>query len=730
MGDAVMETQEFASSALANRRARDHGTRAGHRIKCRWRAVALALVMLLAPWRWPAVPTAARAQLLPFVSNPAVPIDPRQAFVEGVRAVQRRDFPMAIGRLQLAAAKLPEVGDYALFYLGHALEGNGDRPGAADAYRRLAETYPQSVLTDAAGVADARLELALGDPVTASRIAQRVADRTDDGGSDQNARLIIAQAAYAQDHFATAYAAAQGLRETYPRGALDAPARALAYTILAAHPAVGQPSTFRYHHNEAALLVQEGQPGAALAQIDQALALASSPDLDWLRAQALSGDDTEVRIALLRYLAMAPAGEHAAAASKMLARLAWRARDTAGARHYFGLVVSRFPADAAEALFEIGRTYEDDGDRAAARAEFQRLAHRYPGSEYGAAARFRAPFMLYMEGHYGGAAAELASGRQVTAAPADRDMFSYWEARALERDGQTVAARALYRALATSTASNYYPTLAARRVATAPPVELPAARVADPAAGPVPSVTGAAGFHLTRIAAFRAMGLREFEPAELRAIAHEPALHDFVLAEMQAAGAWYDAIQLTNAMLARGELDPVVAERVRYPRGFAELVNAAATQQQLDPWLVAALIRQESLYNPQARSGSDARGLMQLLPSTAAHWAPAAGLSPASLDLYDPGVSVRIGTTYLKGLFGMFDGDPFKAVAAYNGGEHAVAAWIAQYPGDDDQWVENIGFRETRDYVKKVIGGMREYQLLYGTRSTAAAAPPTVPSPG
>jgi len=93
-------------------------------------------------------------------------------------------------------------------------------------------------------------------------------------------------------------------------------------------------------------------------------------------------------------------------------------------------------------------------------------------------------------------------------------------------------------------------------------------------------------------------------------------------------------------------------------------------------------------------------------------------------------VSVQIGTTYLKGLFEMFNGDPFKAVAAYNGGEHAVAGWLAKYPGDDDQWVENIGYRETREYVKKVIGGMREYRMLYAGKSAAAISPPAAPSPG
>ena len=75
----------------------------------------------------------------------------------------------------------------------------------------------------------------------------------------------------------------------------------------------------------------------------------------------------------------------------------------------------------------------------------------------------------------------------------------------------------------------------------------------------------------------------------------------------------------------------------------------------------------------------------------------------------------------------MFNGNAFKAVAAYNGGEHAVAGWAAKYPGDDDQWVENIGYRETRDYVKKVVGGLREYRLLYPAGSSVL--PPAAPSP-
>lgn len=726
MGEAVVELPKIFR--WKSEISRDAARRPLRRAGSRWSTALFFLIGLLAQ------APAARAQLLPFERNPAVPVDSQQTFVEGLRAAQSGDYAMAVGRLQLAATTLPAVGDYALFYLAYAQDGNGDRADAAATYRRVAEEYPQSVLADSAEVEYARLELALGHPASAASSAARVAGRTTEAGVEQNARMVEAEAAAAQAEFAAAYDAAQRLREDYPHGALDARARALAYSLLAAHPGLAQRNSLDYRLNEAALLVREGERTAALEQVDRALAIGPSPavraELYWLQAEASSGSDSRQRSALLRSLALAPGGRHAPAALKMLARMAWRQDDTASARHYFGEVASRFPSDGAEAMFEIGRTWEDDHELDAARAEFRRLISRYPASDYGQAARFRAPFMLYMQGRFDGAAGEFAAARATATAAADRDMFSYWQARALERAGQAAASGAIYRELARSVASNYYPMLAARRVG-ATPVALPAATAADPVAGSIPSATGRAAFHLERVAAFRAMGLRELEPAELRAIAGEPALRDFVLAEMQAAGAWYDAIQLTNAMLARGELDAATAERVRYPRGFWDLVSAQASREQLDPWLVAALIRQESLYNPQARSVSDARGLMQLLPTTAAHWAPAAGLSPTALDLYDPDVSVRIGTTYLKGLFNMFEGDPFKAVAAYNGGEHAVAGWLARYPGDDDQWVENIGYRETREYVKKVIGGMREYQLLYGARSAdAAAAPPTGSSPG
>jgi soluble lytic murein transglycosylase-like protein/outer membrane protein assembly factor BamD (BamD/ComL family) len=676
----------------------------------------------------------APAQMFPFERNKVEAIDPRQTFVEGYNDYRGRDWPATIERMQLAAAQVPDLIDYALFYQGLAQRENGDLAGAAATLTRLTAGYPQSVLADQAALDYAEIELKLARPDLALLAARTVADRTADSALQRRARLTAARALAASGDYRAAYAEAQSLRERYPNGASDSAARDLAYEILAAHPSVANKETLDYKRAEGALLLREGRSSAALQQLTAALAmgppLAVRVELVWLEAMASRGDPEGQRAALGRYLTLAPGGVHAAAALNALAHSWWHTDNTDLARTYFNRLLRDFAGSplAPQALFEIGRTYEDDGNYEAARAQYQRLIQRYPASDAAADASFRAPFMLFMLKRYDQASAEFA-GARADGAP-QRDMFSYWQARSLEANGETAQARAIYARVAVSIDSNYYPTLAAMKVRVAP-ASFPAALAADPVATGVPPATGLAQFHLIRAIALRDLALRDLEAVELHAVqdhaAGDPALRDFVLAEYAAAGAYYDSITTATRLAARGELNPHVAERMRYPRGYWDLVSSSATTNNLDPYLVLALIHQESLFDPNARSGSDARGLMQLLPTTAARWAPDAGVSAAGLDLYDPALSVRIGTVYLRNLMAMFDGDRFKAVAAYNGGEHAVAGWAAKYPGDDDQWVENIAFRETRDYVKKVIGGLREYQLIYGP--SAATAVTAVPAP-
>lgn len=671
----------------------------------------------------------AAAQMLPFERNHVVNFDPRQAFAEGYNAWSKHDWPVAIERMQLVRDRVPELTDYALFYMADAERQSGDPRRAADHYLSLATEFPQSVFANQAELDYAGVELGRGHSDLALRAATLVADRAADAGLEQSARMLMARAMAAASDFTGAYVAAQTLRHLYPTGLKDAAAREFANRLLAAHPALADTSALDYQRGEAALLIREGQSAPALSLLRAALAaqppMPARAELWWLEAEAQRANPGDARDALLSYLALEPAGMHAAAALNAMAHSWWRVNDTGQARQYFSRIVQRFPdsALAPRAMFEIGRTYEDDGDYVSARAAYQRLLARYPGSESAADGRFRAAFMLHMMGNFASAAAEFAAGISRAQSASARDMFTYWQARSLERNGEAAAAHPLYLGLAVSIDSNYYPALAELRVNVRPDA-FPAARAALPAVTAPPTAAGPAQFHLERALALRALGMRQLEAPELRALGPDlgsnPVLRDFVLAEYNAANAWYEGVVTATRLAARGELDPRVAERMRYPRGYWKQISAGARINQLDPYLVLALIRQESLFNPDARSGADARGLMQLMPATAQRWAPQAGVAGDPLDLFDPGLSVRIGTAYLRGLFGMFNHDVFKAVAAYNGGEHAVAGWAEKYPGDDDQWVENIGYRETRDYVKKVVGGRREYRLIY---QQPAAAP-------
>ena len=683
-----------------------------------------------------AAPSTAAAE--PIAPDTA-PSDAKQAFVQGYKAYTGRDYSRAIERLTFAAASYPTLGDYALFYLAEAQREQGDLTSAAATFERLRAEYPQSVVTQRGELALAQILLKLGRNDDALAVAIHLVATTSDSSIEQNARLVEAQALAAMGRDSDAYKQAMTLRDSFPHGETDAKARALAYSLRASDSAVSTLTGFSYHKNEAALLLREGQASLALGEAEKAMPLApTSPDradLFWIEAQALHGDADRQKHALLEYLSIAPQGPDASAVLYDLALVYWKEEDSDQARATFGKVVAEFPSSshAPGAMLRIGRIYEELSNYDAARAEYGRLVQRYPGTDAAEDARFRMPWSFYMTRQYAKAAPSFAAMRNKAESASEREMFEYWRARSLEKTGDNAAAHDIYLHLAQSVESNYYPTLAARRVSGVQ-AELPAASAPNPSIYPTPeSASPSVRFHLSRILALRALGISDLQAGEYRALegaaTGDRSLRGFILAGLQSADAWYDAIVAATRMSKNGHISSEVAERIRYPRAYWDLFAHACALRSLDPWLVLALARQESLFNPRATSFADARGLMQLMPTTADRVARQVG-DESSPDLFDPQTNVQLGTAYLKNLLDLFSGDEFKAVAAYNGGEHAVQDWTRKFPGDDDEWVENIGFHETRDYVKKVIGGRREYLLLYGGESPAASSAPTAQSPG
>lgn len=158
----------------------------------------------------------------------------------------------------------------------------------------------------------------------------------------------------------------------------------------------------------------------------------------------------------------------------------------------------------------------------------------------------------------------------------------------------------------------------------------------------------------------------------------------------------------------------------RYPAPYRQTIISASRSRKLDPRFVLALIRQESVFKPSAKSPAGARGLLQLTIDAAQRYAPSAGLnSPDESDLYQPETSIVIGSEYLAHLFTMFSNMPEAVAASYNGGEDNVARWVRRSKQRDaGVFTSEVGFDETKAYVQKVMNNYRVYRELYNTDLT------------
>ena len=209
-----------------------------------------------------------------------------------------------------------------------------------------------------------------------------------------------------------------------------------------------------------------------------------------------------------------------------------------------------------------------------------------------------------------------------------------------------------------------------------------------------------------------------FARKELAAVEHaydyDVAVQRYLVRAYQTVEAYAAAQRVARRLGSQAELSASEEQQLRYPLAFWSTVQRAAAAQDVDPLLIVAIIRQESMFDPAARSPADARGLMQLLPSTAERVAAASEPPIDHTDLNDPENNIELGTRYLRTLLTRFGADPLKAIAAYNGGDNAVAKWQRQFADlADDEFVESITYRETRDYVKKVVANYRTYQQQY-----------------
>jgi soluble lytic murein transglycosylase-like protein len=174
------------------------------------------------------------------------------------------------------------------------------------------------------------------------------------------------------------------------------------------------------------------------------------------------------------------------------------------------------------------------------------------------------------------------------------------------------------------------------------------------------------------------------------------------------------------------QLLPRLVRELLYPRYFYDVITAEAQKHKADPRLVLSIMREESRFNPRAKSAAAARGLLQFIITTARDVGQAIGLvQVAPEDLYDPKLVIQLGAKYIGDLLGKFEGNGYKVAAAYNAGPNQSKLWARLAPGPgDDMFLSAINFDETKDYVRKVLNSYERYGEIYENQPPAGGVRP------
>ncbi|GAA5083122.1 lytic transglycosylase domain-containing protein [Lysobacter panacisoli] len=282
--------------------------------------------------------------------------------------------------------------------------------------------------------------------------------------------------------------------------------------------------------------------------------------------------------------------------------------------------------------------------------------------------------------------------------------WTYFAARLEERAGRKAEADRLYREAAAK--PEFHGFLAADRL------DQPYALCPW-----LPNTSSAAQQAIARDPAIvRAMGLFQIDRVGWATREWDDALSRFnaeqrrIAVEVAQGNGWFD-----RAVFGLGR-DPDESRLygLRFPLHHEATIRREAEKNRIDPAWVAAEIRAESVFYPRARSGANAMGLMQILPGTGSGVAARLGLPWGGADsLYDPDTNIVLGTAYLRQLMDKYGGQPYQVIAGYNAGPTPLARWQAQRPGmDPDFWIETISYKETREYVARVLA----FSVLYDWR--------------
>jgi len=388
-------------------------------------------------------------------------------------------------------------------------------------------------------------------------------------------------------------------------------------------------------------------------------------------------------------------------------------------------LVTEFPDSSwsEEGLNNLGTYYILTNDDNLAADAFRELYEKFPNGPRAERAAWKYGWWKYKTGEYAETVRVFESAATTFARSDYRPSFLYWAARAHAKLGEGDQADARLRLVRTDYGNSYYGRLAGAQLSQQAGVPLenvvPAVQQSSPVDATRPPPPTEKLIRVLLAAGLYDDALNELRYAQ-RAWGTSPPLDATIAWVYHQKGELRRAISMMRRaypqhLTANGQALPPEILQVIFPLTYWDSIKRNAAARGLDPYVVAALIAQESTFDAKVRSNANAWGLMQIVPSTGRRLARTLGIRRFSTaTLTDPEANIRMGTLYFSRLIEQFGGT-YYALASYNAGESRVVRWKSERPGlDQDEFIDDIPFPETQNYVKRILGTAEDYRLLYG----------------
>ncbi len=706
----------------------------------------------LGPTMHPPVPhDSSQFLLLPSVSAARHAESAAEDFARGLKFLLDGEYAAALSLVSSPALTSTPLADYAEYYKGLALLGLERFEAAEDTFDDLEDRDLTGYLAQAVPLREAEVAMLRNKPSEALAILEDLAREKITAPEDL--LLRIARAAEEARQIDRALAVYRRLYFEFPLSAEAEIAEAEINRLDA--PSLLTPDRFQLELGRAERLFGGKRYGPARDAFSRLAKLARGDDKELVGIRLAECD-----YYLKRYRASVDALRPYLDDSKREAEARFfhltGLRALGNESTYVALareLIADFPTDswAEEALQNLATHYVVDDDDAEADRVFRQLYEQFPNSPHSQRAAWKIGWSSYKSGRF----AETARIFEEAAARfprADlRPAWLYWSARAHDRAGNASEAVARYGLALTDYQNSYYGRRAAQRLAgRAAAAVTPMFTASADAAATVPTDTVIR--ELIRIGLYDD-ALQELQYAQ-RVWGPSPALQATTAWVHHQQGLTLDSWDRFNRIrgainemkrayphyiAAGGESLPPDVLRIVFPLDYWPLIEKYSKQHGLDPYLMTALVAQESTFTRDVRSPANAVGLMQLMAPTARAVARKLGIRYSAAALTQPETNIRLGMKYFDDMVEQFGGAHF-ALAGYNAGPHRVVRWRAEKPDlEEDEFIDDIPFPETQNYVKRILGTAEDYRRLYGggvlkpvsttSKAPAAAAKATAKKP-